>query len=265
MIAALRIAIVFAAFLMLTLALLPVQLIALGIGHSVMQRLPRWWHRVMCRIIGLKVRVNGSLSQERPLLLVANHVSWKDIMVLGSVADVVFIAKSEVRSWPVLGWLARLQRSIFVEREVRRKTGAQISNVAKRLISGEVVVLFAEGTTSDGNRVMPFNSSLFGAASAALPFAPEGKVHIQPVSIAYTGIHGMPMGRYHRPVAGWPGDVALGPHLLRVIRDGALDVDVVFSDAVPFDAATDRKKMARLVEARVRDGLNAALRGKLNG
>jgi lyso-ornithine lipid O-acyltransferase len=265
MIAALRIAFVFAAFIVLTLTLLPVQLIALGIGHSVMQRLPRWWHRMMCRIIGLKVRVNGHLSRERPLLLVANHVSWKDILVLGSVADVVFIAKSEVRGWPVLGWLARLQRSVFVEREVRRKTGAQISDVSGRLLSGEVVVLFAEGTTSDGNRVMPFNSSLFGAASAALPFAPEGKVHIQPVSIAYTGIHGMPMGRYHRPVAGWPGDVALGPHLLRVVRDGALDVDVVFSDAIPFDATTDRKKTARLVEARVRDGLNAALRGKLNG
>src|SRR5690606_1510882 len=146
---------------------------------------------------------------------------------LGSVADVVFIAKSEVRAWPVFGWLARLQRSVFVEREVRRKTGAQISDVSARLLAGEVVVLFAEGTTSDGNRVMSFNSSLFGAASAALSGAPDGKVHIQPVSVAYVGIHGVPMGRYHRPVAGWPGDVALGPHLLRVIRDGALDVEVV--------------------------------------
>ncbi len=264
MIASLRIVFVFAGFLLLTLALLPVQLIALATGHSIMQRLPRWWHRVMCRIIGLRVRINGQLSQDRPLLLVANHVSWKDILVLGSVADVVFIAKSEVRGWPVLGWLARLQRSVFVEREERRKTGTQASEVSSRLLSGEVVVLFAEGTTSDGNRVMPFNSSLFGAASAALPLAPEGKVHIQPVSIAYTGIHGMPMGRYHRPVAGWPGDVALGPHLLRVIRDGALDVDVVFSDAIRFDTTTDRKKTARLVEVRVREGLNAALRGELN-
>lgn len=265
MIAGLRLAFVLAAFLALTLALLPVQLLALGIGHSVMRRLPRWWHRMMCRIIGLRVCVKGSLSQDRPLLLVANHVSWKDILVLGSVADVVFIAKSEVRTWPVLGWLARLQRSVFVEREVRRKTGVQISEVSSRLLAGEVVVLFAEGTTSDGNRVMPFNSSLFGAASAALPFTPEGTVHIQPVSIAYTSIHGMPMGRYHRPVAGWPGDVALGPHMLRVIRDGALDVEVVFSDAIPFDVTTDRKKTARLVEARVREGLNAALRGRFNG
>jgi 1-acyl-sn-glycerol-3-phosphate acyltransferase len=265
MIAVLRIVFVLAAFLILTLSLLPVQLVALGFGHSVMQRLPRWWHRLMCRVIGLRVHVRGSLVPDRPLLLVANHVSWKDILVLGSVADVVFIAKSEVRTWPVLGWLARLQRSVFVEREVRRKTGDQISEVSSRLLAGEVVVLFAEGTTSDGNRVMPFNSSLFGAASAALPFAPGGVVHIQPVSIAYTGIHGMPMGRYHRPVAGWPGDVALGPHMLRIIRDGALDVEVVFNDAIPFDAATDRKKTARLVEARVRDGLNAALRGKFNG
>jgi len=264
MIAALRLIFVMGAFVLLTITLLPVQMIALGLGHSVMRRLPRWWHRIMCKTIGLRVRSHGSLSTDRPLLLVSNHVSWKDILVLGSVADVVFIAKSEVRSWPVLGWLARLQRSVFVVRAERRKTGAQISEVSERLLSGEVVVLFAEGTTSDGNRVMPFNSSLFGAASAALAHAPEGKVHIQPVSIAYVGIHGMAMGRYHRPVAGWPGDVALGPHLLRVIRNGALDVDVVFGDAITFDAATDRKKTARLVEARVRDGLNAALRGKLN-
>lgn len=263
--AALRLVFVLAAFLMVTLALLPVQMVALGLGHSLMRWLPRWWHRIMCRVIGLRVRTHGHLSKERPLLLVSNHISWKDILVLGSVAELVFIAKSEVRAWPVLGWLARLQRSVFVERQQRRKTGAQISDVSARLIAGEVVVLFAEGTTSDGNRVMPFNASLFGAASAALPLTPEGRVHIQPVSIAYTGFHGMPMGRYHRPLAGWPGDVALGAHLLRVIRHGAIDVEVVFSDAVPYDVATDRKKTARLVEARVRDGLIRALGGKLNG
>ena len=265
MIAALRIAFVLVAFLALTLALLPVQLVALGFGHLPTHPTRRWCDRPICGTVGGRVHVRGALAAERPLLLVANHVSWKDILVLGSVAEVVFIAKSEVRSWPVLGWLARLQRSVFVEREARRKTGNQISEVSGRLLAGEVVVLFAEGTTSDGNRVMPFNSSLFGAATAALPFAPEGAVHIQPVSIAYTGIHGMPMGRYHRPVAGWPGDVALGPHMLRVIRDGALDVEVVFGQAIRFDAATDRKKTARLIEARVREGLNAALRGKFNG
>lgn len=261
MIAALRIFFVITAFVVLTLALVPVQMLALGLGHSVMQKLPRWWHKMMCRIIGLRVVVHGQISAKRPLLLASNHVSWKDILVLGSAADVVFIAKSEVRDWPVLGWLARLQRSVFVEREERRKTGAQISDVSRRLIAGEVVVLFAEGTTSNGNRVMPFKSSLFGAASAALGHAPDGVVHIQPVSIAYTGIHGLPMGRYHRPVAAWPGDVALGPHLLRVLREGALEVDVVFGEPIDFDATADRKQTARLAETRVRTGLAAALRG----
>lgn len=263
MIAALRVVAVVSVFVLLTLALLPVQMVALGLGFSVMRRLPRWWHRVMCRVIGLKVRTHGQLLVERPLLLASNHVSWKDILVLGSAADVVFIAKSEVRAWPVFGWLARLQRSVFIDRGEPRKTGTQISDVSERLLAGEVVVLFAEGTTSDGNRVMPFNTSLFGAASAALKHAPGGVVHIQPVSIAYVGIHGLPMGRYHRPVAGWPGDVALGPHLLRVLKEGALEIELVFGDAVAFDANADRKTTARLVEARVRAGLNAALRGTL--
>lgn len=265
MIAALRIALIVAAFALLTLALLPLQLLALSFGHSLMQRLPRWWHRMMCRLIGLKVVAHGSMSARRPLLLASNHVSWKDIMVLGSVADVVFIAKAEVRDWPVFGWLARLQRSVFVEREERRKTGSQISDVSRRLVAGEVVVLFAEGTTSDGNRVLPFKSSLFGAASAARPHSPDGVVHIQPVAIAYTGIHGLPMGRYHRPVAAWPGDVALGPHLIRVLREGALEVDVVFADPIEFGADADRKQTARLAEARVRAGLAAALRGTPGG
>ena len=114
MIAVLRIVIVVSAFLALTLALLPVQLIAIAAGHSIMRRLPRWWHRLMCRIIGLKVRTKGRLSESRPLLLAANHVSWKDILVLGSVADVVFIAKSEVRGWPVT---TILRGKVMVEEE----------------------------------------------------------------------------------------------------------------------------------------------------
>lgn len=265
MIFTLRIVFVAAAFLTLTLVLLPVQLVALATGHPVMRRLPRWWHRMMCGVMGLRVVVQGNISPKRPLLIVSNHVSWKDILVLGSVADLVFIAKSEVRQWPVFGWLARLQRSVFVERAERRKTGMQISDVSARLVAGEVVVLFPEGTTSDGNRVMAFKSSLFGAASAALPHAPDGVVHIQPVAIAYVGIRGMPMGRYHRPIAAWPGDVPLIPHLLGVIKEGALEVDVVFGDVIDFEASTDRKKTAQHAEAQVRAALNAALRGKTVG
>lgn len=263
MIAALRIALALFVIAATTIVLLPIQLLGIALEHPVRIRLPRWWHRVACRAIGIRVHVHGSLEKSRPLLVASNHVSWKDIMVLGSVADVVYIAKSEVRSWPFFGQLARLQRSVFIEREKKRETGRHVGEVAKRLAAGEVVVLFAEGTTSDGNRVLEFKSALFGAASAALPFAREGAVLVQPVAIAYTRIHGMPMGRYHRPIAAWPGDVALMPSLIGVLREGAIDVDVSFGEAVRFTAESRRKDISQVMEKAVRAMLIERLRAPL--
>jgi lyso-ornithine lipid O-acyltransferase len=178
------------------------------------------------------------------------------------VADVVYIAKAEVRGWPVFGLLARLQATIFVEREQRQKTGDQVDEIARRLTDGEIVVLFPEGTTSDGNRLLEMKTSLFGAAASAVPHAPRGVVHIQPVSIAYTGVHGMAMGRFHRPIAAWPGDIELLPHLLGVAREGAVDVDVDFGERVDYSRTSNRKQVSREVEARIRAMLGARLRGR---
>jgi 1-acyl-sn-glycerol-3-phosphate acyltransferase len=183
-------------------------------------------------------------------------------MVLGSVADVVYIAKSEVRSWPVFGILARLQATIFVERGQRQKTGDQVDEIARRMAYGEIVVLFPEGTTSDGNRLLEIKTSLFGAAASAVPHAPDGVVFIQPVSIAYTGLHGMAMGRFHRPLAAWPGDIELLPHLLGIAREGAVDVDVDFGERVDYSRSSNRKEVSRTVEARIRAMLGARLRGR---
>lgn len=262
LIVAIRIAVVLLAVLLWTLVLLPIQLAGIWLKLPVRTRLPRWWHRVACPALGIRVHVHGMPERGRPLLLASNHVSWKDIIVLGSVADVVYIAKSEVRTWPVFGWLARLQRSVFIERERKRETGRQITEVAERLAAGEIVVLFAEGTTSDGNRILEFKSSLFGAASAALPLAPDGEVFVQPVAIAYTRLHGMPMGRMHRPIAAWPGDVPLVPSLVGVLKEGAIDVDVSFGDAVRFTAESRRKDVARQTEQAVRRMLTDRLSGR---
>jgi len=258
----LRIAIGVIVLLAVTLLLLPFQLLGLRFNWKIRRFLPRLWHRVACRVLGIRVRVHGVLEAKRPLLLAANHASWKDILVLGSVADVVYIAKSEVRGWPVFGILARLQATIFVEREQRQKTGEQVNEIAERLAAGEVVVLFPEGTTSDGNRLLEVKSSLFGAAASAVPHAPDGIVHIQPVSIAYTGLHGMAMGRYHRPIAAWPGDIELLPHLMGILRAGAVDVDVDFGERVDYTRTSNRKAVSRTVEARIRAMLGARLRGR---
>lgn len=245
-----------------TLVLAPFQILFLWRDMPQRRRLPRLFHRIACRMIGLRVHVHGRIDARRPLMLVANHVSWKDILALGSVADVVFVAKAEVRQWPVFGVLARLQKTIFVEREQKRAAGQQASEIGSRLADGEIVVLFPEGTTSDGNRLLEIKSSLFGAAASAVPQSPTGTVHVQPVALAYTRVHGMAMGRYHRPIAAWPGDIALLPHLLGVLREGALDVDLVFGEAIDFARDTNRKLVSRQVEAALRAMLVARLRGR---
>ncbi|WP_408014685.1 lysophospholipid acyltransferase family protein [Rhizobium rhizophilum] len=258
----LRVGIFLVVLLVVSGLLIPVQLLALRFDWPLRRRLPRQWHRMALWFLGIRVHVHGKLDTRRPLMIAANHASWKDILVLGSLADVAFIAKTEVASWPVFGFLARLQKTIFVVREEKRRTGDQVNEIAARMADGEIVVLFPEGTTSDGNRILGIKSSLFGAAAAALPKEGEGVVHVQPVAIAYTRVQGMPMGRYHRPIAGWPGDVGLVEHLIGVLRAGALDVDVTFGETVEFKKGDSRKALAIRIEEQLRAMLLAHLRGR---
>ena len=126
------------------------------------------WQRFVCFLIGIRITVTGAPAAERPLLLLSNHNSWLDIPILAAVAPVSFIAKKEVAGWPVVGFLAKAQRSVFVDRTRRHATGAHADEVASRLSKGDIMVLFAEGTSSDGNKVLPFRSALVGAAQMAI-------------------------------------------------------------------------------------------------
>src|SRR5690606_12850271 len=132
------------------------QTAALRTGLMDPRRAPRLWHRLVLRLVGMRVHVHGAPASARPLLIASNHVSWTDIMALGATTDVHFIAKAEVAGWPVFGRLAKLQRTLFVDRARPRKAGEQAGAIAERLANGEPMVLFAEGTTSDGNGVLPF-------------------------------------------------------------------------------------------------------------
>lgn len=260
MITSIRIGLVVVCLVIVTLALLPFQLVGLIFDWKIRRYVPRLWHRCACWLLGIRIRVHGHPERRRPLMLAANHASWKDILVLGAIADVVYIAKAEVAGWPVFGILAKLQKTIFVVREEKRRTGDQVNEIAARMNAGEIVVLFPEGTTSDGNRLLEVKSSLFGAAAAAVPHTPDGVVHVQPVSIAYTRVHGMAMGRFHRPLAAWPGDIELMPHLMGVLKEGALDVDVAFGDTVDFRTGDNRKHLSQNVTAQLRRMLIRHLR-----
>lgn len=259
MIGKIRIVLAFALVVASTALVVPLQLLSLKTGLLPETVMPRLWHRSIVRALGFRVHVHGALAVQRPLLVASNHISWTDIVVLGSLADVNFIARADMEGWPLIGWLSKLQRTVFIQRERRRTSGEQAGEIAERLRKGDAMVLFAEGTTGDGNKVLPFKSTLFGAASMAIAEGAVDEVFIQPVAIAYTRLHGVPLGRRNRGLAAWIGDQDLGPHIMGLLAEGAIDVEVHFGEPVAFSAVSNRKQTAGVVERRVAEMMQAAL------
>ncbi len=205
-----------ALYLVWTLGLMPVQGLGLALRRPWSRTLPCLYHRGCCRILGFRLRAIGAPTAARPVLFASNHVSYTDITVLGSLIVGSFIAKAEVASWPLFGWFAKLQRTVFVDRRMR-STRLQLEAMTRRLAEGDALILFPEGTSGDGNRVLPFKSALF---SAAEPVQATGPIAVQPVSIAYTRLDGMPLGRLLRPFFAWYGTAELGASPVEYARVG---------------------------------------------
>jgi len=252
-----RAAVILAIFLIVTLILTPWQWLGVTLGLPHARTFPHRYHRFVARLFGIRIRVIGALPRQA-VLMVANHTGWLDIVVFSAVAPISFVAKSEVGTWPFFGTLARLQRTVFVERTRRSRTGAARDSIAARLAEGDTLVLFPEGTSSDGNAVLPFKSALLGAAESVL--ADGHHVTVHPVSTAYTSSHGIPMGREARPLYAWYGDMELVPHLWEALKAGPLDVVVQFHQPLSLDRM-DRKELARAAEEVVRAGQARALAG----
>ncbi len=156
-------------YLLLTLVLLPLYLLSRALGvQPVVRWMPVVYHRVVCVILGIRVRVHGQRSDLIPTLYVCNHVSYLDIEVLGGLIPGSFVAKAEVATWPFFRTLAKAQRTIFIERR-SGKTSKSRDEMMERLNTGDNLMLFPEGTSSDGTRVLPFRSALFGVAQVRRP------------------------------------------------------------------------------------------------
>jgi lyso-ornithine lipid O-acyltransferase len=249
--------IVLAIFAAVTLPLMPLQQIFVWFWPSMARVFPHRYHRLVSRILGVRVAIEGEVPAKGPMLLAANHVSWLDIVILSAVAPVSFIAKREVNGWPFFGSLARLQRTVFVDRTRRQGTDVSRDDIQARLKEGDILVLFAEGTSSDGADVKPFKSAFFAAAE--LP-----DVRVQPVSVAYHGHFGLPMTRRRRPNYAWYGDMELAPHLWEAVGHGPIEVTVICHPPAAIADIGNRKDLARHAEETVRRGLAAKLSGKVS-
>jgi 1-acyl-sn-glycerol-3-phosphate acyltransferase len=236
--------------------LVPAQLLLDRVRPRARPHLPRLFHRILLRGLGLDVTLHGRPARGTSVMFVANHLSWLDVPVLGSRLLGNFVAKTEVGAMGPVAWFADLQRTIYVDRGQRRRTADQRNAITDRLADGGNVLLFPEGTTGDGVHVLPFNSSLFAAVADA------GDALVQPVSLAYTRIRGLPVTRRRIAEVAWTGDTGIGEHALGVLRLGRIDAAILCHDPVaPADFA-DRKALARHCETTVADGYAALMRGR---
>ncbi len=220
----------------------------------------KWLARVywagICRVLGVERRVIGqAASVGRPVLFACNHTSWLDVPVLGGTLEACFVAKAEVGTWPLVRTIAWLGRTVFVSRRPN-ETGRERDSMRARLLGGDDLILFPEGTSSDGTRVLPFRSPFFavveGVGGTVLPL-------IQPVSIVFDRLDYLPARRSTRPVSSWYGDMELGGHFWRLARHRHLRATIILHDPVdPRDHPT-RKAIAQAVWTIISAG-NAALR-----
>lgn len=201
-------------------------------------RAVRVWSGSLLRILGVRVRVHGDIAGDRPLMIVANHVSWLDVFALNAVTPVRFVAKSEIRQWPAIGWLSARTGTLFIERGRRRDTARVGGLVAEALRSGDVVAVFPEGTTTDGSQVLRFHSSLLQPALAA-------EAGVQPVALRFERSDGSLCVE-----AAYDGDKSLWHTLLQIVAQREIHVQLNFLPLLQTGAA-DRRALADAAQAAI--------------
>jgi lyso-ornithine lipid O-acyltransferase len=250
----------------------PLQIVAHRLGPRTSHGVPMLFHRVACRVLGVRIRTIGvQPPTNQSVLIVSNHLSWMDVPVIGSVRKLAFVSKAEVAGWPGIGLMARLQRTLFIDRTRRSETARTSAEMGARLGGGETVVLFAEGTTGDGSRILPFKSALLGAVRDALGSKPasdlanETELIVQPLAIAYVGRNGLPGGRVGRADLSWIGDAELKPHAWNIFNGGPIDVVMIWCEPIRVGRDTSRKIVTQQAEDAVRTAFRKAIHGRALG
>jgi 1-acyl-sn-glycerol-3-phosphate acyltransferase len=194
-------------------------------------------------VAGLRIRILGR-PLKRDVLFLSNHTSWLDIMILAGATGTAFVSKEEVARWPVAGWLARINRTVFIARAQRSAVKGQADALREALASGRAVALFPEGTTEGGHDVLPFRASLLAALFPPLP-----RLRVQPVAIAF--------GRAAHDIA-WVGDEGAKENAVRILsRRGTIPVRLHFLEPVDPHDMVDRKALAARAHAEIVQALEA--------
>ncbi|MGH6834574.1 MAG: lysophospholipid acyltransferase family protein [Methylocella sp.] len=243
-------AILIVLILLLFLSFAPLQWLALRRRWPLRLWLPVALGRTLAALVRLDVVAARAPPPQGPRLIVGNHVSWLDILALCSVEPVCFLAKREVEAWPVVSTFARLQETVFIDRQRRRTIPAANAAMAQRMLAGRPMLLFPEGTTGDGSALRKFHSSHFAAARDVLAAASGIEtVCVQPVAL-----------RYSSPAAAWLGDATLLPHLWSVLKGESIRCDLDFGKPLTYARGDSRKAIAGEAESAIAGMLAAMAR-----
>jgi len=239
-------------FLPALIVIIPLQALIVALKLPIWPIIPQIFHKIGCAFLGLRVTVIGAPATGRPTLLVSNHISWTDIVAIGSVAPVTFVAKQEIAKWPFVSMMAKLQKTIFVDRTRRAGTGRTAEAMGKHMADGNAVVLFAEGQSDIGTHVLPFRSALVGAAQHAMEAAGATEVNIQPLTVAYTKLEGLPISRNERTLVAWIKSKSVKQNIVEILGGPIKDVTVAFGTPQVLAHGADRKTVTKAAEREVR-------------
>lgn len=229
-------------------AFTPIYWILLKVNQPLGFRFGRFYLSTWRKCLGHELIIKGQLSTAKPTLFVANHSSYIDILVLGTFIPARFVAKQEVRKWPIMGWLATNQGTIYIDRN-RNAISEGTDKLLDYIEKGESLILFPEGTTSDGCRVLPFGSSFFDVAV-------KKNTIVQPITVSYAGWDGLSMPRYLRKLCGWASpDIDMLPHLWALAQFGKIQVIVELHEPLAPQDFSSRKDLAQASFRAVQQGL----------
>lgn len=213
----------------------------------------QFFHVVTLAILGLRIKQHGQPSDIRPLLVVSNHTSYIDIFVMGAQLPISFTPKSEIRDWPVIGFLCVLADCVFVERR-RAMIDAARAEMAKRINEGRVLCLFPEGTTSNGVELKPFKSGFFSLAE-------DHHLSVQPASITYTHIGREPITDATREMVAWVGEATFFGHFWNMLGMPGIRAILRWHAPITHTDFPDRKALTKAAETIVTAGVMADLAG----
>jgi len=205
-------------------------------------------------VIGVELTISGKIDSARPLLLVSNHVSYLDIPILASSAPICFTPKSDISGWPVIGTIAKLSGSVFIDRRPDKMVEMKQA-IHTALVANRIVLLFPEATTGNGVHMEPFKSGFFSLAEEEINGQP---LTVQPACIAYTHVCGLPITTAEWPHVAWYSDMVLAPHAWELLKLGPIRAELTFLPPVTLPSLGDRKKLSSYCQSVIRKQLDQA-------